>query len=174
MTPKYQIGEGVWFATFNSVEASVECPDCGGTGRLRVTFHDETMVSVECTRCQVGYNPPTGRIQCYDRVGAIDYAVITGISVESDGIRYDMPGAYHMAETEVFRDPAEARIAADNLAREYDERERAAIANKEKDTRSWAWHARYHRDEIKEARRRIAYHEAKLAVAAIKAKEPIA
>ena len=171
MTTKFQIGDGVWFAAFASTETSVQCPECGGTGRLRVTFHDETTVSIECTRCQRGFDPPTGRVPCYDRKGLTEYAVITGVHVESDGVQYDMPGAYHKAEAEIFRSEDEARAAADALAAAYDAAERAKIAVKHNDKRSWAWNASYHRREIKEARRRIEYHESKLAVAAIKAKE---
>lgn len=70
--PKFKIGDTVWHATFGMTETWVTCPDCGGTGRLRVTFHDETQVSIECNRCGPGYEPPTGRIKCWDRKGAVE------------------------------------------------------------------------------------------------------
>ena len=47
MKPKYEIGQDVFFASFSSHASEyVTCPDCGGTARLRVTFHDETTVSI--------------------------------------------------------------------------------------------------------------------------------
>jgi hypothetical protein len=50
--------------------------------------------------------------------------------------------------------------------------ERARVLNKEKDTRTWAWNASYHRREIADAKKRIEYHAAKLAVASLKSKTP--
>jgi hypothetical protein len=72
----------------------------------------------------------------------------------------------------VYVTEAEARVRADQMALEADEEERAKISKKEKDQRSWAWNASYHRKQIKEHERQLGYHRAKLAHAAIKAKEP--
>lgn len=68
----------------------------------------------------------------------------------------------------------EAQAAAAAMAVQWDADERAKIATKERDTRTWAWNASWHRGRIKDLERELAYHTSKLAVAAIKAKEKTA
>ena len=82
-------------------------------------------------------------------------------------------GCNHIDEDKVFLTESEAQTRADLMAAEYDAEERERIFKKEKDQRSWAWNASYHRKEIKEAERRIEHHKKKLAHAALKAKEKI-
>jgi len=57
------------------------------------------------------------------------------------------------------------------MGADADRAEREKIATKEKDTRTWAWNASYHRRQIKDAKRQLEYHTAKLNVASLKAKE---
>ena len=170
MIPKYAIGQEVWLATFDSEETSIECPDCGGTGRLRVTFHDETTVSIECRNCACGYDPPTGRVRCYDRKPKAPLVTISGVEISDRGVEY-RSRHYILEEGRMFLTEDEALRAAERLAADEDRGERERILRKEKDTRTWAWNASYHRNEIKRAKQSIAYHESKLAVASVKAKE---
>ncbi len=172
MQIKYEIGQEVWRATCNREETSVECPDCGGTGRIRVTFHDDTTVSIDCQRCALGYEPPTGRIAVYDRVAKAERVTITGIDVRSgEEPEYRTNVSYIIDENRLFETREEALACAEKLAEEWDREEREKIAKKEKDTRSWAWNASYHRNCIKRAEREIEHHTAKLNVASLKAKE---
>ena len=176
MTPQFKIGDHVWRASFGSTERYVECPDCGGTGRLRVTFHDETTVSIDCQNCSAGYNPPTGRVKLYSRSGEATMHMVAGIEMETDGIRYRLgvPGAghYYIGEAHnVFATKDEALARAAELAKEADAEAEAAFLRKEKDTRTWAWNASYHRNEIKRHKQQIEYHTRKLTVASLKAKE---
>lgn len=184
MKPKYEIGQEIFWASFSSHTGTyVTCPDCGGTGRLRVTFHDETTVSIECKNCSRGYDPPTGRIHIYTRKGEAKKGRVSGIKISDDKVEYEAEYWYtasdghfykthnHVKEDEVCLSESEAQSRADKMAAEHDAEERARIFGKEKDARSWAWNASYHRKEIKEAERRLAYHTAKLNVAKVKAKE---
>lgn len=85
---RFEIGQQVWRATFDAMERSIECPDCGGTGRLRVLFHDDSMVSIECATCQRGYEPPTGRLTVYERRGVAYPDRIVGVEVEANKTRW--------------------------------------------------------------------------------------
>jgi hypothetical protein len=151
------------------------CPDCGGTGRLRVTFHDETQVSIACQNCAVGYDPPTGRVTIHRSEGFARTAVVSGFENAHGKFRWHVDsagGCYRIIDDEdAFESEAPALAKARMRAAEYQHTERKRIAHKEKDTRSWAWNASYHRRCIKEAQKQIEYHTAKLNVAAIKAKE---
>ena len=130
VTPKYNLGDVVWRATFGVEEAWVTCPDCGGTGRLRVTFHDETQVSIECRNCSVGYAPPLGQVKVYDRVGKAECLVVEGIVICDGGFEYNR----WQKEADLFATVEEAQAAAAAMAVQWDADERAKIATKEKDT----------------------------------------
>ncbi len=173
---RYSIGDTAWRATFDRSPREVACPDCGGEGRLRVTFHDETQVSIECRNCARGYDAPTGRVLIYDGgIGRAERVVISGVEADADGEKYRVSVGQHaywsIPLAELFDDEVAALARAATLAAEHDEAERHRVFKKEKDTRTWAWNASYHRRCIEKAKKDITYHEAKLAVASVKAKE---
>lgn len=169
---RFGIGQTAYWATWDATESYVTCPDCGGTGRLRVTFHDETQVSIDCQNCGPGYNPPTGRLMVYDRHPRARLVTITGVEIHKDETRWRTDQSYLVEDGALFTDEAAALAKAQEIAAEADREQRERVLKKEKDTRSWAWNATYHRREIKRAKEQIEYHSKKLAVAAVKAKEP--
>lgn len=118
----------------------------------------------------MGYDPPRGTVRCYERTGRAHRGTINGIEVSFDKIEYRVDG-WIIEEDRLSDSEAGALGIAARMAAEYDAEERRRILNKEKDTRSWAWNASYHRKCIKEAQRTIEYHTTKLSVAAIRAKE---
>lgn len=170
----FKIGDTVWMARFDSTASSVECPDCGGTGRLRVTFHDETQVSIHCVNCARGYEPPTGRVTVHERKATALFLWVAGMEITSEGIEYhltDHATGYSYRSGDVFatREEAEARGAV--MAEAAKQEELARVYRKERDTRSWAWNATYHRKEIQRCQREIDRHTARLAVASSKARK---
>lgn len=175
MTPKFKLGDQVWRPTFQSRAAWITCPDCGGTGRLRVTFHDETTVSIECQNCAKGFEPPTGKVHIYERTPEAHMATVSGMEIEAGKITYRLSTAlgngYIVEEDSLATDHAEALVKARAIADEAAAEELRRIHRKEKDTRTWAWNASYHRKEIKRAERQIIYHTAKLNAANLKARE---
>lgn len=172
VTTKYEIGQQLWWPRPGTKPTSVECPHCGGTGRLRVTFHDETTVSVDCQNCSLGYEPPTGRITVYERSPEAQLVEVRGFEVHGDGtVEYRTSGSYVVKEGDLFETREEALARCVERNAEMEREELAKIATKEKDTRSWAWNASYHRNQIKRAQQQIDYHTRKLNVANLKAKE---
>lgn len=174
--PQFGIGDSVFLARFDASDAYVTCPDCGGTGRLRVTFHDETTVSIDCQNCAPGYNPPTGRVKVYDRKPSAMEIHVSGLELGVEGVRYRLGGGsnwnYIADAGDVFATREEAEARGQQMADAAKEEELQRVYRKERDTRTWAWNASYHRKEIKRALQDIERHTAKLNVAAIKAKEP--
>lgn len=177
MTPRFNVGDPVFLAKFQASEKRVACPDCGGTGQLRVTFHDETTVSIGCTNCSRGYDDPTGAVTVHERKPTAEALIVNGLEIEGTTVRYRLgggPGWHWIGEdADVFATPDEAMVRAQVLADEATKEERQRVYRKERDTRSWSWNATYHRKAIKEAHRQIDYHTRKLNVAAIKAKEKV-
>lgn len=173
---KYEFGQQVWWATCQASENWETCPDCGGTGRLRVTFHDETQVSIDCRNCASGYDSPSGRVRWFGRVPEARKITISGFEFTDGNASYHSffgQGSYYRIEEDaLFATEAEAMEHAEKLAAEHDAAERAKFLTKEKDAHSWAWNASYHRNCLKRAQKEAEYHTAKLNVAKIKAKEP--
>lgn len=174
---RFEIGQQVWLATFSPMTPRyITCPDCGGTGRLRVIFHhDETQVSIDCRNCSVGYDPPSGCVLIYEPQARAQLSIVTGVEVNGTAIRWHLngtPTCYGIGEDKnIYDNEGEARAAAETLAAAHIESERKRVLGKEKDTRTWAWNASYHRRCIKDAQKQNEYHTSKLAVAAIKAKD---
>ena len=99
---RYKIGQQVYHATWDTRPATVTCPDCGGTGRLRVTFHDDTQVSIACRNCAVGYDPPTGNVRIYERQARADLCTITGCDIDGTKVEWRLDNHYRVAEEDLF------------------------------------------------------------------------
>jgi ribosomal protein S27E len=167
---KYEIGQKLWLASWDSSEDYVRCPDCGGTGRLLVTFHDETTVSIECAGCASGYNPPTGYVRVYNRRAKALPVIITGVEVRDGKTEWRTNSHYCPDEADLYDNENDCLAGALLKAQKADQEEREKIGAKEKPTRTWAWNASYHRKEIKRCKESIEYHERKLAAANLKAR----
>lgn len=168
---KFQIGQQVWLATWESTTNHITCPDCGGTGRIRVLHHDDTMMSIECAACSRGYEPPKGYIEVYDRHARAELVTITGVEIRSGKTEWRSARSSMMDEADLFETEEAALARAAEKAAKADQEERDKIASKEKPTRTWSWNAHYHRKEIKRAQQQIEHHTKKLAVANLKTKE---
>lgn len=169
---KYELGQEVWWARFDATESSVLCPDCFGKRYITCIMGDGTEVTVDCQNCKVGYEEfSRGRIKTYDRAPRAEKTTIIGMDVSSEKVEYRVPESWIVPEDQLFETEeaalAKAQVRADDASSE----ELARIANKEKDTRSWAWNATYHRGCIKRAKKDIEYHTKKLDVAREKAKK---
>ncbi len=173
-TPKYAIGDKLFWATFNQHEpVYVECPDCGGTGRLRVIFHDETVVSIDCQNCSLGYDPPTGRVLIYQNKPDVTEVSISGMEIRkgepTEYKAYIDGGPNYCPKVEdLFETWELAKKRAEELHEKYVEEQKERVYKKEKNARTWAWNASYHRNLIKRAKKDIEYHTSKLDAANLK------
>jgi len=168
---KYKIGDVVWWARFETTETSIECPDCAGDSFIRCIMGDGTEVTVDCGNCHVGYEEfSRGRVRTCDRVPFAATTTIIGMDVKLNSVEYRIPQSYIVCEDDLWDTEEAALDRAKVKAVEAGEEELARIKRKEKDTRSWAWNATYHRRCIRNAERDIEYHSKKLDVAGEKAK----
>lgn len=172
MEDVFKIGDVVFVAIKNGTQKQVVCPDCCGTGQLTVIMGDKSAVSVECTLCTKGYLGPQGYLDTYDYSPSVEKKTILGVS-QLSGRKpyYEFHNFYSSEDNCVFSTEAEAQIRAVQMAEEQNAQEIKKINRKEKDTRSWAWNANYHRAEIRRAEKNIIYHTSKLNIAKLKAKE---
>lgn len=172
---KFNLEDWVWYATTEYQKRRVMCPDCAGTRFLTVIMGDGAQVTIDCSLCSVGYDPPHGFVTQGYYTPAVKHSTVEGVERDrEDGFKYRLHDCYSKPEADLFatREEAEARAAV--LAQELIQQEADRIKRREKDTRTWAWNARYHRECIRRAEHDLQYHRAKLEVAKVKAKEKVA
>lgn len=169
---KYELGQEVWWARFDATESSVLCPDCFGKRHITCIMGDGTEVAVDCENCKVGFEEfSRGRIKIYDRAPRAEKTTIVGMDASYEKVEYKVPNSYRVHEDRLWETEEAALEMAQILADDASSEELARIANKENNTKSWAWNATYHRKQIKRAQRDIDYHTKKLDVAREKAKK---
>lgn len=172
MKPQFNIGDTVYIPVHSGhAEIWVTCPDCAGKLYHTITLGCGDTHTIDCQGCTRGYESPSGRVSYYDSQGKAEYAEVIGMEMTPSGYEYRLNCVnYKATSMDVYATREEAQAKADEMAAAYVDEKKARIYKKEKDTRSWAWNASYHRQCLKRAQRDIEYHSAKLDVAKTKAK----
>jgi hypothetical protein len=167
ITPRYQIGTNVFRAAFENKPFDVPCPNCWGDKYLTVILGDKSQVTVECTGCKIGYEPPRGTIVLYQSIPVVHKDIIVGIELRRFGngeerYVYQLQNYYGVEETNIFLDRTAAEIRAQEFAQQAGEEALKQFFSKEKDRDSWARNATYHCNCLKHAQMEVNYHQAKL------------
>ena len=162
----FALGEQVWIAVAKQcVAVEQTCPDCRGRRYLTVTLGDDSQVTIDCSTCASGYNPPRGYVLVNTYKPDAFLASIKEIAKNDEGeVVYSGDGFYRKTEAELSDSRESALALAFNLAEEAYLEEKARLQRKEKDSRTWAWHVTYHRRCVKQAEKDLAYHTSKLNV----------
>lgn len=174
--PKYEYGQRLFAASWESTEERVTCPDCGGGKTIECHLWDGGIHIIDCVGCAAGYEPPRGYLTVHVRRAIARPAEIVSVSQNWDGAGFEYRAntgcgsQYCYQEADLFLTEAEALAAAEQKAAKADQEERDQIARKEKPGRSWAWNIHYHRKCIRDAEKQIAYHTAKLNAGKAKSK----
>jgi len=166
-----KIGDQVWVSRFFATSGVyVTCPDCGGTGRIRVILHDETMHSIECGNCSRGYEPPTGEVLVYTNNIEAKNVTIVEVKQSLEGIEYITNDRHVHCEHDLFDCESDALLHGQKEQDKWIEEQKRRIFEKEKDTKTWAWNVSYHKKCIKDAQKNLDYHTKKLNAANLKNK----
>lgn len=154
------IGDKVWIA-WGTSSARVEgpCPTCFGRKWVHIVQGDGELWAVKCGECSRGCTPPTGIGTHHEaRVGVVEGEVV-GIEKFADEFRYSYSPHVH-ERIGIFETEEEAKAAAEARLPEYVAHREKIDAQIEHDRwDSSTWSLGYHRKNIKDAKRRIAYHE---------------
>lgn len=171
MKLNFEIDEWVWFATTESHQRPEKCPDCQGNRYLTVTMGDGSTVTIDCSLCSVGYEPPRGIVMVNEYTISAGHDYIKGFEVTEEGVSYHLGSRYRMSESDLFKTKEEAELRSEALRSAQTAAEMASWQRKEKDTNTWAWNVRYHRAALKEAHRNMEYHSRKLEAARVHMKQ---
>lgn len=172
---KFNIGDTAYRAHVGQEQVWIMCPECLGSGRLRVILGDESEVSIACVCCKRGFEGSPGKIQSWAFKAEVEPLEVSGVESEMiDGslqTRYKCYSCYSVDEKNLFATCEEALVRASELALEHEAEETKRLKYKERQTKTWAWNVSYWRREIKRAKEQIAMWEARLAVAPKNTKE---
>lgn len=173
VTPKYQLGQKVWWARTEAVGKTRTCPDCLGTRCVTVVLADYQCFSIPCETCDhMGrFHGPQGYIKYREHVEYAEETEIRGVELTRDGITYRTSKSYLVIEDQVYSTAEEANEHAARLAKERTKEEENKVYQKQDNHKRWAWHVRYYRNQIKEAQETISRATAKLNYAKTKTKE---
>jgi len=170
MIPKFNIGDKVWYARNENVAERIICDCCQGKRYLMVIMGDESRVTIECTGCQSGYDPPKGYNIVYNQIQRSVETTIYRIEINENEIEYYTRAGCGVGR--VFSTKREADKKAKELGEKYYKEQIDRLEKrKENEKRSWAWNATYHKQQIKKAQKDLEYHTKKLHFAKIIAKE---
>lgn len=171
---KFNIGDTAYLAQVGQEQIWITCPECLGSGRLRVILGDNSEVSIACVCCERVYEGSLGHLQTYKFVSRTREVEISGIEAHmSDGVlkvRYSSD-CWSIDEENLFVTRAEAETHAANIVAEHETEEKKRLGYTEKQHKSWAWNVSYWRRGIRKAKEEIARYEARLAVAPKNPKE---
>ncbi len=175
MTPLFRIGDQAWVATTQREELRLVCEDCAGERFLTVVPANGKPVTIDCTGCSVGYEGPRGYVITHTFQASVREVTITKVAEQVDHVgptvEYGSVGGYVHRSEDVFKTKDAALARAAFLADQHTRETRKQLRAKEKPTHSWAWNATYHRQQIRDAEKSLAYHRGKLDVARVHAKE---
>lgn len=162
---KFNIGDTVYMAEAGPEQVCITCPECAGSGRLRVILGDSSEVSIACVCCERGYEGSPGRIHTYQYTSRTSWHEITGVEERlGQPTRYYF-GCYSSEETNLFATQEQAMERATTLAADHAAEETKRLKYREKQHKTWAWNVSYWRSKIRHAKEEIARCEARLAVA---------
>ena len=158
------IGDKVWTARLQHKEFTEVCPDCLGDKTVTLLLKNGDKHSLECHTCNPGgYQPSRGYVTKTQYQATAKESVINEMEIRADGIKYRF---YDWSCNNVFETEAEAVAAAEKIRLEKEAEDFHRFTWKKEDSRrTWAWNCSYYRRQIKDAKRDLAYAEARLGIA---------
>jgi hypothetical protein len=161
---KFNIGDTAYQAHAGQEQIWVTCPECLGSGRLRVILGDDTEVSIHCVCCERGYEGSPGKVHTYKFMSEVRTGTITAVEMRGSILHYSLDG-WSDSDNSIFATREEAEARAKELVTEHEADERRRLGCKEKQHKTWASHVAYWRSQIRRNKEEIARYEARLAVA---------
>ena len=165
----YNIGDKVWHASRKSTEETVTCPECFGKRYLTVILGDDSQVTIDCTGCASGYDPPKGYVTYYKQDVDVKTVIIDGMRITRDYVEYEINktscSCNIIKGSDLFPIKEAAEVRAKELADAWNKEQLAKLHRKEKNHRDWSWHVHYYRRQIRDAEKTIEYATKKLEAA---------
>ena len=181
--PRFNVGDTIYYVESERTTKRVTCPDCFGKLALTVILGDNSQVSIACTGCSAGFNPPRGTVEEYIWNATIKKGTVGGMEILGEKISYKVNiiwfgddgtvgHSYRTVESnEAFASVEEATPAIVAIVAKHNEDEAQRLQMKKEPIRTWAWHVTYYRGLIRDAEKTLERAMAALNVAQAKKAE---
>lgn len=173
----FKIGDDVFVVNGNTREKWIPCPDCNENLGLIVILGNGSQVAIDCDCCKRGLDGPSGKISTYEWGVEILHAKITGIEINAkygkEEISYKTDKRYNTDY--IFSKREDAETASKEIQDRHNAKEEDKLLNQKEwkhRAKTWAWHVRYHRQGLADARKQVEYHTQRLAISKLKSNEP--
>ena len=159
---KYSVGDEVyWVESSSNYSKSVPCPMCFGKRFVTIILGNEESERIECGYCQKGYDRASGIATVWKPDAVVHKKEISGVSTKN-GIRYEL-GYRSIEEHEIFTNEDDANIEREKRYKlEVERSDRWFKDNFVNAKKNQVWSTGYHRRCIKDAKKTISWHEARL------------
>lgn len=164
----FALGVTVWHAAYGCESWWVDCPECLGTRKLRVSIATGEEYELECRACQDGYEPARGKVKKYEHRFTPTLFTPNRFRIEGEEIWYSesSPDANSYSNTpahDLFVDKGACAARCDEenkrLDKEKADQELRNLMHKRKD---YAWSVHYWRSELNRKRRDVELIEKRL------------
>lgn len=140
---EFKFDDEVFWAKLDNYEYQLKCPDCLGKTFLTVILGDESQVRIDCELCRRGYLGSLGYIPIYQYTPNTELARINRVEMkQEDGspvVEYGLTTTYRADAKDLFRIESDAKLRAEEKAKELGKLEMERFYKRERDTKSWAW-----------------------------------
>lgn len=159
----FTIGQALWAPTTYPEQVQSACPVCFGQLAIVVVLGDGEQVGVTCEACGKGFQCPRGVIEEWEFRPTAKPFVIAGVKsmhsdrwfvVSEDGQESELG---QLCETE-----AEAFAESQRRCAEQHEANMRSRQHKRAATKEHGWSIQYHRKQIADLERQIAWHQSKV------------
>lgn len=158
----FKIGETYWRAASGNRQVTVECPMCCGQKYVTVTLGNGEQYTVDCEACGAGFEGPRGVVQQYDRTPLAEPFEIVKIKEwREDRWLVANPTNLTAYFDTLYATEAEALAASEKRAADLMDSNMASL-RKKKYGKVSSWNIRYHKRQIKEYQKKIAWHQSKI------------
>lgn len=163
METPFELGKQYWCPKLHPIQDKVTCPICAGHLTVMVTLGDGQRVVVPCDACGLGYDGPRGWIREYSYEPQAERFIPSTVSSMSGGSWWLLSeaGESH-AWSDCYATEEEAMAESRKRMAEIAERNHQSRCHRKKALSKTAWSIRYHREQIKDLERQIAWHQSKI------------
>ena len=163
MNTPFEIGETYWAPIGSPEKMTIPCPVCFGQLAVTVVLGDGERVGVPCEACGKGFDGPQGTIEVWEHTPSARRFVIDRVkSMWDDRWTVESEDGQTRDFSELHETEAEAFAVAVEHVRMQHERNMRTYQRRRRDVANATWSIRYHREQIKDLERQIAWHTGRI------------
>lgn len=159
----FQIGQSWWLPKQSAERLLVACPVCAGNRVFTVVLGTGEQLSLPCDSCGIGYEGPRGVVTEWDWTpGAEPFVIARVDSMHNDRWWLESETGARAEFTDLCATEAEALNVSRQKCEAQHEHNMQSRQRKRKGTKKAAWTVRYHREQIADLQRQIAWHQSRI------------